>query len=237
MVSQVLDGDSFRAQIEGTEHEVRLLGINTPERGECFDRPARDQARLLLAGQSVTLVSGDEDRDQFDRLLRYVFLADGTHVNLRLVEAGAGLALSGEHPRLAEFKAAEVTAFANRQGRWAETACGPATTARISIVELLFDADGPDGDNPNGEWIVIQNQGSDPIALSGWTLRDESSQHRFTFEDSTLGPGTEIRIRSGCGEDTEDDLYWCAADAVWSNGGDTAYLADPSGNVVARRGY
>jgi hypothetical protein len=34
------------------------------------------------------------------------------------------------------------------------------------------------------------------------------------------------------------DRYWCVSgSAIWNNGGDTAFLLDPVGNVVAQLGY
>jgi micrococcal nuclease len=74
--------------------------------------------------------------------------------------------------------------------------------------------------------------------MSGWILRDESSKHRFRFPDSfTMEPGAAVRIRSGCGTSDASDLYWCADDAVWSNGGDSVILQTSGGTVVDRWKY
>jgi endonuclease YncB( thermonuclease family) len=233
-VVAVLDGDSLVVELGGEETEVRLLGINTPERDECFDQEAKARAREL-AGDRVRLSGEDEDR--FGRLLGYAYTEAGTLINQQLVAEGMALALSTDHALLDDFKAAEQYAFDQRLGRWQPDACGPASTAALVIDELTYDAPGDDSRNSNGEWIDIHNDGSEPASLRGWSIQDESSSHRFPFpDDFRLEAGDRVRISSGCGTPSDDHLFWgeCDGDAVWSNGGDTAYLLDASGNVVDR---
>ncbi len=182
-------------------------------------------------------MAGD-DTDQFGRLLRYVYTLDGVLINQQLITNGFALALSGGHALRADFKAAEAAAFASRLGLWQPDACGPASSAEMAITRLEPDAPGDDSQNPNGEWVEVTNEGSSPIELTGWSLRDESSQHRFEFPVGfQLGSGDKVRVLSGCGNAAGDQLYWCGDDPIWSNRGDTAYLLDPSGNVVDRRAF
>jgi hypothetical protein len=132
------------------------------------------------------------------------------------------------------FQSAEEAAYTSRAGLWSQSACGPVGPTEISIHDVVFDAPGDDEENPNGEYAVIGNDG-EPVDLSGWVLRDESSTHRFRFPKGfVLGRGEVVLIRSGCGEEIPGELYWCADGAVWSNGGDMALLLDQYGNVVAR---
>lgn len=234
-ILQVLDGDSLLVDLGKTEAEVRLLGINTPERDECFDAEARARTTELV-GNAVRLTG--EDSDRFGRLLRYAYTADGMLINEQLVADGMALALTTDHPLLRDFKAAEAEAFEARIGRWQLDACGPAPQEPIEIEDLQPDAPGDDARNANGEWIDIANRGGDPVSLERWVVRDESSSHRFVFPNGfTLGAGDEVRIFSGCGEDGAGELYWCDGDPVWSNRGDTAYLLDPVGNVVDRTAF
>lgn len=234
-VARVLDGDSLVVSIDGMEAEVRLLGINSPERRECFAQQAKDRTISLAAGQ-IRLEQEGEDR--FGRLLGYAFSGDGSLINRQLIDEGLALALSIDHPRRSEFKAAEEAARENDRGRWQTEACGPAHPARIAIIDLEPNAPGDDAQNPNGEWVELSNQGAQSVRMSGWILQDESSSNRFAFPpDFMLPPGAQVRIFSGCGDATSDALYWCEGGAVWSNGGDTAYLLDPSGNVAARYAF
>ena len=231
-VVRILDGDSLVVEINGAETDVRLLGINTPERDECFDAEAKART-TELAADGVRLVGSDEDR--FGRLLRYAYTQEGTLINQQLVTEGFALALSTGHSLREEFKAAEAEAFRERLGRWSPTACGPAGDTAIVISRLEYDAPGDDAGNANGEWVDITNTDADTAVLDGWAIQDESSSHRFVFPDGfSIPPGGEVRVFSGCGQPTGDHLFWCDQDPVWSNGGDTAYLLDPAGNVVDR---
>ena len=231
-VLAVLDGDSLRIDLGLDVAEVRLLGINAPEAGECWAEPSREALVALVA--AVVTISGEE-RDQFGRLLAFVF-AGSTDVNLEMVRSGNAIATSG-HTRALELISAEDEAVEAGAGLWAPDACGPTRSGEPTIRDVVFDAPGPDGTNPNGEYVVLGNDGG-PVELTGWTVRDESSTHRFTFPDGfELGRGETVLIRSGCGDDNPGELYWCADGPVWSNGGDMALLLDPAGNVVTRLRY
>ena len=176
------------------------------------------------------------DTDRFGRLLGYVY-ADVGLVNARMIEAGHALALSNDHERLAAFRQSEETAFSAGLGMWRRNACGKASDNSVAIARVEYDAPGPDDENLNGEWVGIINDGSEQ-ALGGWTLRDESSIHRFTFPAGFVLPADgAVVVLTGCGADEVDQLHWCSDGSVWSNGGDTALLLDGSGNVVDRFHY
>lgn len=70
VISRVIDGDT----VETADGEtVRLAGIDTPERGECGYKEAKSELERLVLDQPVTLIpAGDDDRDKYDRLIRYV---------------------------------------------------------------------------------------------------------------------------------------------------------------------
>jgi endonuclease YncB( thermonuclease family) len=90
LVARVIDGDTIELE-DG--RRVRLLQIDAPEpdEDECYSRKATQVLRgMLPQGTPVRLVSDPalDERDRYDRLLRYVF--DGRrHVNLLLVRRGA----------------------------------------------------------------------------------------------------------------------------------------------------
>ena len=81
-ISVNLDG----CPIEGIK--VGYIGIDTPERGECYWGEARDRNRELVDGQRVALQRHVSEFDSWNRLLRHVYLADGTWVNGTLVREG-----------------------------------------------------------------------------------------------------------------------------------------------------
>ena len=75
-VVRVIDGDTLRVDLRsGPTVTIRMLGIDTPERGRCGAGEATDNLRDLAPVRStVNLVSdrGQALRDRYGRLLRYV---------------------------------------------------------------------------------------------------------------------------------------------------------------------
>jgi endonuclease YncB( thermonuclease family) len=101
-VVQVIDGDTIEVS-DGSR--VRLIGIDTPERGACGWSQAGAALEAFVAGRAVTLVAGAaNDTDRYGRLLRYVDV-DGTDINLEMVRSGLAIARYdsrdgyGAHPR------------------------------------------------------------------------------------------------------------------------------------------
>ncbi len=232
----VLDGDSLSAVIDGTPYEVRLIGINAPERDECHGDVSRTLLDDLLGSSSLVLQESEDGTDQFGRLLRYVWI-DGVEVNARMLQVGGAIALQTGHERQDVYRQIAREASSQRRGMWKPDACGPGSQRPIDIRPIEYDPSGVDAENAINEWVDITNLGSNAIDMTGWTLRDESSTHRYVFGDLQLDPGATVRVRTGCGEDRGLDRVWCADDAVWNNRGDTAILQDVWGNVVAFRSY
>ena len=75
-VTRVVDGDTIRVLYRGTDESVRLLRIDTPERGQPGFEEATAALRRLVGGREVVLefeTPGVEERDRYGRLLAYVF--------------------------------------------------------------------------------------------------------------------------------------------------------------------
>lgn len=240
-ITRVIDGDTIEVSVlSGGREVVRLIGINTPESGECFSDEASLALGGLLADEVVTMTADTTDRDQYDRLLRYLWLDRGTLVNEVMVRGGHAQARdfppdSLHAPRIA---AAQVSAQVEAIGIWAEDACGPPIGADLRVIDVLPDPPGSDTDNLAGEWVDIVNVGSDEVSLQGWTLKDESSRHRYRFPENFVIPArATVRVRTGCGRDDDETLHWCSGSAVWNNEGDTAFLLEPNGNIVSFYNY
>lgn len=92
IVARAIDGDTL--VLENNER-VRLIGIDTPEKGQkCFEE-AKNRLEQLVLGKKVLMVKDVSDRDKYGRLVRFVYL-DGFFVNLALVEEGLALAFEFE---------------------------------------------------------------------------------------------------------------------------------------------
>jgi endonuclease YncB( thermonuclease family) len=231
------DGDSMKVDVDGVSVDVRLIGINAPEGDECFGDEARDALVSLVDGRTVLLVAGaGSDRDRYGRLLRYVF-AGGDNVNERMLAGGYAVTLQTDHPLAAAFYETGTGASERRVGMWAAGVCGPPPPDGMTIAGVEYDPAGPDGERMNDEYVVIVNHGAGTVDLDGWILRDESSHNRYRFGRHTVEPGGAVTVRSGCGSDGGDTVFWCSDAPVWSNGGDTVILQDRSGNVATSRSY
>jgi micrococcal nuclease len=83
-VTRVIDGDTIT--IEGGVR-VRYIGIDAPETVKFFGNEATEKNRELVGGKRVRLEKDIQDKDEYGRLLRYVWL-DDTMVNAELVRLG-----------------------------------------------------------------------------------------------------------------------------------------------------
>ena len=82
------------------------------------------------------------------------------------------------------------------------------------------------------EWVEITNKGYSSVSLKGWKIEDEGSKHTYTFPSCTLDSQNTLTLYTGEGTDTATELYW-GGSPIWNNDGDTAYLYDDSGKLVA----
>jgi hypothetical protein len=163
-VVAVIDGDT----IDVSDGErVRLIGIDTPEVGQCGYGDAAAVLRQLVGGRAVSLVPGaSDDRDRYGRLLRYVE-ANGVDVNLMMLLSGRAIARYdsrdgyGRHPRESAYVAADVAnPTANVCGpRAAPTTLAPSspggTDPRFgSCREAISNGYGPyvAGRDPEYDW-------------------------------------------------------------------------------------
>ena len=115
-VSKIIDGDTVI--IEG--ESVRLLGIDSDERGYPCYVSAKNRLEEIVLDKEVELVVGNEDKDMYKRYLRYIFLG-GENINLKLVQEGLAVArFSPENTKYKdEILAAEQSARENKIGcKW-----------------------------------------------------------------------------------------------------------------------
>jgi micrococcal nuclease len=88
MVTKIIDGDTI--VVQGGE-TIRLLGMDTDEKGyPCFT-PAKKRIEELVLNKEVYLEMDKEDQDLYGRSLRYVWLGDD-NIDLRLVREGLAVA-------------------------------------------------------------------------------------------------------------------------------------------------
>ena len=130
LVTRVVDGDTVEVDLEGDEEDVRYIGVDTPETVEpgepvdCFGPRASHFNEALVEGEQVRLVFDEELRDDYGRLLAYVYLGE-RFVNAELVRRGYARSLTiPPNDRFAAlFRRAEHRAGVAGRGLWG--ACGP----------------------------------------------------------------------------------------------------------------
>ena len=145
-VVKVVDGDTIDVSIDGKVERLRLIGIDTPETVdprkpvECFGVEASNKAKTILLGKKVYLESDNTqgELDKYSRLLRYVFLEDGTNFNLLMIKEGYAHEYTYNLPYKyqSEFKQAQKDAEANKKGLWASGVCEDKVTPTPTPVYI-----------------------------------------------------------------------------------------------------
>jgi endonuclease YncB( thermonuclease family) len=123
-VTHITDGDTIEVEIDGRVYDVRYIGIDTPERDEPFYEEARQANLQLVEGKTVTLVKDVSETDEFGRLLRYVYLPDGTFVNAELIRQGLARVVTfpPDVAMIDYLVELQKEAREKKRGLWAETA-------------------------------------------------------------------------------------------------------------------
>lgn len=143
MVVRVIDGDTITVRIDGGEETVRYIGIDTPEpyrdgNPACYSQEATARNTALVAGTQVQLVSDTENRDKYDRLLRYVYV-DEVFINELLIAEGYAttLQIKPNTAQAATLQQAEERARDQDLGLWSTCRGGVTSAAPEASSEAL----------------------------------------------------------------------------------------------------
>jgi endonuclease YncB( thermonuclease family) len=138
-VVDVVDGDTIKTSIDGQVYTVRYIGVDTPETVapgrpvEWMGPEASAANEAMVGGKTVYLEKDVSETDRYGRLLRYVYLADGTFVNAELARLGYAHAATFP-PDVAYqdlFRQMEQEARDAGRGLWGPTPV--ATAARTTL--------------------------------------------------------------------------------------------------------
>jgi micrococcal nuclease len=126
-VTKFSDGDTIEVDMNGHRETIRFIGVDTPETHrpnspvQCYGPEASAYTKTLIGSSSVRLQADplDTNRDRYGRLLRYVYLPDGTLVEDKLISEGYAFAYT-QFPfqKKAAFQALEDTAKQAGKGLW-----------------------------------------------------------------------------------------------------------------------
>lgn len=221
LVGRIIDGDT----IEIENDSIRLLGINSPERGEEYYTEAKNYLETLSLNNVVQLKKGKEDRDRYNRELRYIFIGT-TNLNLELVKKGLA------NPYFPDGKSQYYNEFFEA---WKEcidnevNLCEPSEN-KCSVCINLKNID------VKNQEVILENVCGFSCNLDDWTIKDEGRK-KFEFPNFELKSGREVIVRVGSDVHTEEVVYWSGEDYVWTNSGDTLFLRDGEGKLVLWENY
>jgi micrococcal nuclease len=128
-IDHYVDGDTIAVNMNGSIETIRFIGVDTPETHkpntpvQCYgpEAAAYTKAQISKFGK-VRLQADplDTNRDRYNRLLRYVYLPDGTLQNEQLIKNGYGFAyLSFPFSKKNQFATDQKAAQAAKLGLWA----------------------------------------------------------------------------------------------------------------------
>lgn len=131
-IDHFVDGDTLAVSMNGTVEKVRMIGVDTPETHkpnspvQCYGPAAAAYTKQTLDGKQIRLEADPENtnRDRYGRLLRYVYLPDGSLLQYKLLQEGYAFAyVQFPFSKKADFVAAQQQAQDQKKGLWAN--CQP----------------------------------------------------------------------------------------------------------------
>jgi len=124
-VAHVYDGDTIKL-VDG--RKLRLIGINTPERGrdgkkdQPFYLDAKNQLQQIIHKNNnrVKVVYGKDQRDRYKRWLAHIFTPDNKNIAATLIKTGMGftIAIPPNIQFLKCYQDAELDAKKHKRGIW-----------------------------------------------------------------------------------------------------------------------
>jgi micrococcal nuclease len=116
-VVRVIDGDTFETE---NGEKVRLIGINAPEISDFYGQEAKNYLMSIVQNKIVELKTDNtsNDRDRYNRLLRYVFLG-GVDINKKMISDGFAFAYLKFHfDKSDEYEKTQIISRELNKGIW-----------------------------------------------------------------------------------------------------------------------
>jgi len=195
-VSRVIDGDTLEV-LSGDK--IRLLGINTPEKGMANWEEARLFLEGLVLNRSVEFEF--KEIDKYGRWLGYVFIGSENINKLILSNGLAHLYVYEEDKWYDELASAEEFARMNELGIWKKS----LLSGCIKLVELKYEEDG--GRCIDGERLILSNSCGFSVDV---LIKDEATH----IYHETLDVGLFEKNFSCVWNDDGDSVF------VWEEGDD-----------------
>ena len=148
---EIIDGDTFRLTNGDT---VRLIGIDAPELSQPGGKMSREYLAHLLLGKPITLEKGSEDRDNYNRLLRFVYIND-LCINEEMIRQGyAEARYLPENPIREYYLQLEIQAEVTRAGLWSDNVFQPRSC--IDWESNLPVIDWVNADRYYNQYVIVE---------------------------------------------------------------------------------
>ncbi len=120
VVVRVIDGDTV--ELMGGDR-LRLLAIDTPEKGELFHDQAAELLEKIALGKKARIEYGHDRRDRYGRLLGFLYVEDTLFANQTIVDSGLGCLFLFDNQELNRHQVKELLksqrrAIEQKRGLW-----------------------------------------------------------------------------------------------------------------------
>jgi len=207
-VLRIIDGDTVDTGLG----KVRLLGVNTPEKGMPFHDEAEEFLRDLIQNKTIELqlIEGNE-KDKYNRTLAYIFSNDKekTFANREIIKSGFANFYSYEEDAYTrELKDTEQAAIKEQKGIWQKS----SKTDCIKFLDLKYEESTR---CTNDEKLALQNTCNENINV----IIKDNANHIYREQ---LKAESEWTKEFSC---------------VWNDEGDRLFVWDSDGRLILFHSY
>jgi len=202
-VQRIVDGDTIIVN----DYSIRLLGINSPEKGEIGYGQAKDFLNETILNKEVKLVFGKNEFDLYKRKLAYVFLGK-RNINSESVKNGYSNFYfpEGKDNYYESFKSAWENCLDKNIN-----ICEKSENKCLVLKEW----------NIKSQRVILKNICENSLNLKDWSIKDEGRK-KYTFQNTVLNSGDEIALFPSDWNVTY----------VWTSTGDSIFIRDKEGKLV-----
>lgn len=208
-VDRIIDGDTI---VLNSGEIVRLLNINSPERGSQGYEESKEFLSFLI---NNTIEIEREGTDKYRRTLARIYTPG--YLNLEIVESGFASKFLVDKKEIKEFRRAEEEAINSEKGIWNKSTLFGCFTTEV---------------NSEAETILLKNN-CETVNIQDWLIKDESRK-QYIFSKVAIG---EVKIHSFNGTSNKTDIFWDASSEIWNDDRDSVYLFDSEGNLAHYETY
>jgi micrococcal nuclease len=196
---RVVDGDTIKL---ANGENVRLLGINTPEKNMPYASLGKEFLQQFV-NKTIYLERDREDLDKYKRKLRYIYF-ENRLLNLEIVERGFANAYMVDDIRYKDaFLRAEEQARLSEAGIWEKSDNSCVNCILLENINTINDS------------FILVNSCDFSCNLSAWFVKDSGRNIMYL---SVINSNEQRTFQS--------------KKSVWNDAGDEFFLFDEKGKLV-----